>query len=179
MDAKDDIVGTLAIKIGRVNGGVSFDAEKINLQRAAVAASGSSVDPEAYYAGHLEVSGMHSNWKFKTDEPLTAMGVRKCATNVTLQKEKGSGQVGEGCEMKGNQRKKGTFAHNDLDADGNTEAGPPVTRREACLVQGVNQEAEGRADYQQTDATSISTLTARMAAVSTKRGQLHRRWGLG
>ncbi|KAJ7812668.1 hypothetical protein B0H14DRAFT_3150283 [Mycena olivaceomarginata] len=38
-------------------------------------------------------------------------------------------------------------------------------------------EAEGRADYQQTDATSISTLTARMAAVSTKRGQLHRRWG--
>ncbi|KAJ7791482.1 hypothetical protein B0H14DRAFT_2624926 [Mycena olivaceomarginata] len=41
------------------------------------------------------------------------------------------------------------------------------------------QEAEGRADYQQTDATSISTLTARMAAVSTKRGQLHRRWGLG
>jgi hypothetical protein len=34
-----------------------------------------------------------------------------------------------------------------------------------------SEEAEGRADYQQTDTTSISANLARMVVVSTKRGQ--------
>jgi hypothetical protein len=54
-----------------------------------------------------------------------------------------------------------------------------LCERQNLTLLATSQEAEGRADYQQTDTTSISTNTAQMAAVSTKWGQLHRRWMLG
>jgi hypothetical protein len=67
------------------------------------------------------------------------------------------------------------------------DSGKPLTiqslqflcERQNLALLATSQEAEGRADYQQTDTTSISTKLAQMAAVSMKWGQLHRRWGLG
>jgi hypothetical protein len=52
-----------------------------------------------------------------------------------------------------------------------------LCKQQNLVLLATSQEAEGRAEYQQID-TSISTNLAQMAVVSTKRGQLHRQWGL-